>query len=218
MISNNATVKLTSHEVDSESEVASKGQATVREGPEGDIRRPPFGSRESYNSRTVVSNKERDKTDFRPSSRSKYRDERMARGGSYRCSNARTNRSGGSYSSDSRKNKLFGDASVASQKYESIKDVSKPATGKLYEASDGGSKVKGESGTLSSDDCRISKVLRRLAREDDPEKFIILAKQLQVSRALLLIFFHLQLGFFETAEEHAILFEKLIKISFLLIR
>ena len=170
--------------MDSESEVANKGQGSVREGPEGDVRRQPFGSRDSYNSRTVVSNKlDRDKNDFRPSSRSKYRDDRMARGGSYQRGNPRNNnRSGSSFSSsDCRKGKTYADSNSTLQKYESSKDAPKPQMGKLYEATDVATKFKSDVNSLSSDDCRISKVLRRLAREDDPEKFVVLAKQLQVS-------------------------------------
>lgn len=186
MISNNTTVKLkplkTSHELDSESEVVSKGQGSVREGPEGDFKRPPFGSRESYSSRTVLSNKDRDKKDFRAGGRAKYRDDRMSRGGSYRCGNGRSGRSGGTYSSDSRKNlKLVDPCLASSQKYEFTKDSSKTGVGKLYESSDLITKSKSDaSSALVLDDCRISKVLRRLAREDDPEKFVLLAKQLQV--------------------------------------
>lgn len=186
MISNNATIKLkplrTSHELDSESEVVSKGQGSVREGPEGDFKRPPFGSRDSYNSRTVLSHKERDKKDFRPGSRSKYRDERMARGRSYRCGNPRIGRSGGNFSSDSRKNvKIIDLCLSSSQKYDCSKDSSKSGIGKLYEGSEVISKPKSDlANLLVLDDCRISKILRRLAREDDPEKFLLLAKQLQV--------------------------------------
>lgn len=184
MISNNATIKLnplkTFHELDSESEIVSKGQGSVREGPEGDFKRPPFGSRDSYNSRTVVSNKERDKADFRPNNRNKFRDERMARGGSYRCGNPRGGRSG--FNSDTRKNKVFVDSYMSSQKYDSAKDTTKTSTGKLYEAADAVAKTKQDTGGgIVLDDCRISKVLRRLAREDEPDKFIVLAKQLQAS-------------------------------------
>lgn len=184
MISNNATVKLkplktSCHELDSENEIAVKGQGSVREGPEGDVRRAPFGSRDCYNSRTVVSNKDRDKSDFRPASRNKYGHERTARGNSYRSANTTNNRSKGSFLSDSRKSKTFADSGSGSQKYESSKDGTKGVTGKLYESPDSGTKFRSDAGGLNSDDSKISKVLRRLAREDDPEKFISLAKQLQ---------------------------------------
>lgn len=183
MISNNGTIKIkplkTSHELDTESEVVNKGQGSVREGPEGDFKRPPFSSRDSYNSRTVVSNKDREKADFRQATRHKFRDERMARGGSYRC-NHRGGRSGVSFSTESRKNKIFIDTYSTSQKYETSKENSKNSSGKLIDATDLVVRSKSDLQNVVSEDSRISKVLRRLAREEDPEKFMTLGKQLQV--------------------------------------
>lgn len=176
MISNNATVKLklkTCHELDSEKEIAAKGP--VREGPEGDGRRAPFGSRDCYNSRTVVSHKDRDKIDYRPANRNKYGYDRSIKGNWHRSGNGKSK---GSFSSDNRKNNTG-----SHDKYNASIDGLKSNAGKPYESSaDSGAKFRSDTGSsLGSDDSKISKVLRRLAREDDPEKFIALAKQLQVN-------------------------------------